>query len=40
MQDRFPIPVYYDTYVGHTKERYLKSRVNPSRLNSENNEVD
>jgi len=30
MEDRLPVPTFYETYPTHTKERYLKSRVNPS----------
>lgn len=30
MEERFPAPIYFETYPGSTKERYLKSRVNPS----------
>lgn len=33
MEDRFPVPIYFLTNPGHTKERYLKSRVNPSTHN-------
>ena len=31
MANRFPVPNYYLTNVGHSKERYLKSRVNPKK---------
>lgn len=34
MEDRFPVPKYFLTWEGHTKERYLKSRINPSGLDS------
>ena len=30
MEDRFPVPTFFETHEGHSKERYLKSRVNPS----------
>ncbi|KRW99808.1 Zinc finger, Sec23/Sec24-type [Pseudocohnilembus persalinus] len=30
MEDRFPVPIFFETNTGHTKERYLKSRINPS----------
>jgi len=33
MEDRFPVPIFFETYIGHTKERYLKSRANPSGMN-------
>jgi protein transport protein SEC23 len=35
MEDRFPVPIFFETWPGHTKERYLKSRVNPSGLTTE-----
>jgi len=35
MEDRFPVPKYFLTWEGHTKERYLKSRINPSGLDNE-----
>lgn len=35
MEDRFPVPVYFETWKGQTKERYLKSRVNPSGQNAQ-----
>lgn len=35
MEDRFPVPIFFETHEGHTKERYLKSRVNPSGNNME-----
>lgn len=34
MEDRFPVPKYFLTWEGHTKERYLKSRINPSGLDN------
>jgi hypothetical protein len=39
MEDRFPSPIMIDTWSGHTKERYLKSKVNPSSSSNENNDV-
>ena len=39
MEDRFPSPILIDTWTGHTKERYLKSKVNPSSAESENQDV-
>lgn len=38
MEDRFPIPLFFDTYPGHGKERYVKSKVNPSTQNTSNTE--
>ena len=35
MEDRFPVPIFFETNTGHTKERYLKSRINPSGHNHE-----
>ena len=31
MNNRFPAPNYYLTHPGHSKERWLKSRVNPKK---------
>lgn len=31
MSSRFPVPNYYLTHPAHSKERYLKSRVNPKK---------
>ena len=31
MQYRFPVPNYYLVHPYHSKERYLKSRVNPKK---------
>jgi len=39
-EDRFPVPIIYETYAGHTKERFLKSRVNPSGSQVESSDVD
>ena len=36
MANRFPVPNHYLTNVGHSKERYLKSRVNPKKSVEEN----
>jgi protein transport protein SEC23 len=33
--DRIPVPSFYETFKGDGKERYLKSRVNPSTINSD-----
>lgn len=30
LEERFPAPIFFETHEGHSKERYLKSRVNPS----------
>ena len=30
MEDRFPSPNYINTFQGDSKERFLKSKVNPS----------
>lgn len=38
MNNRFPVPNYYLTNPGHSKERYLKSRVNPKKSMGEQNE--
>ncbi|KAL4494573.1 hypothetical protein ABPG72_004475 [Tetrahymena utriculariae] len=35
LEDRFPTPIYYETYENHTKERYLKSRINPTGKNQD-----
>lgn len=35
MEDRFPVPMFFETNPGHTKERYLKSRANPSHMNAD-----
>ncbi len=39
MEDRFPVPIFFETHPGHTKERYLKSRANPSNIPTENKDV-
>jgi len=31
MGHRFPAPCFYKVEPGHSKERYLKSRVNPKK---------
>ena len=31
MASRFPVPNFYRVHPGHSKERYLKSRVNPKK---------
>jgi protein transport protein SEC23 len=31
MATRFPVPNFYKVYPNHSKERYLKSRVNPKK---------
>lgn len=36
MRARFPAPVFYKTFPNHSKERYLKSRVNPKKTGEEN----
>ena len=33
LEDRFPTPIFFETYPNHTKERYLKARINPTGLN-------
>lgn len=38
MSTRFPAPNYYLTCPGHSKERYLKSRVNPKKVPGQENE--
>lgn len=35
MYERVPVPNFYETFKGDGKERYLKSRVNPSTMNSD-----
>jgi hypothetical protein len=27
LEDRFPTPMFFETYPNHTKERYLKARI-------------
>ena len=36
MEDRFPNPKYINTYQGHGNERIIKSKVNPSTMNTQN----
>lgn len=36
IDDRYPAPHFFLTYPGHTKERKVKSRVNPSGLELDN----
>ena len=36
MGSRFPGPAFYHCYPGHSKERFLKSKVNPTKNNEEN----
>ena len=36
MSTRFPVANYYLTHPAHSKERYLKSRVNPRKTGQEN----
>jgi len=38
IEDRYPAPNFLETFAGHGKERYLKSKVNPS-TNEANNSV-
>lgn len=38
MSTRFPVPNYYLTNPAHSKERYLKSRVNPKKGQGVENE--
>lgn len=33
MYDRIPVSNFYETFKNDGKERYLKSRVNPSKSN-------
>lgn len=35
---RFPVPNFYQTDPGHSKERFLKSRVNPKKVPGQENE--
>ncbi|EGR32706.1 protein transport protein, putative [Ichthyophthirius multifiliis] len=35
LEDRFPTPIFFETYPNHTKERYLKARINPTGLNQD-----
>lgn len=35
--DRVPSPILFNTYAGHSKERYLKSRLSPHGLESDLN---
>ena len=37
--DRIPVSNFYETFKGDGKERYLKSRVNPSASNASMTEV-
>lgn len=39
MYERLPVPNFYETFKGDGKERYLKSRVNPSTTSSDMVEV-
>ena len=39
MYDRIPVPNFYETFKGDGKERYLKSRVNPSGSNTGQSET-
>jgi len=36
IEDRYPAPTFFMTYPGHTKERKVKSRVNPSAVELDN----
>jgi len=36
MEDRFPSPIYINTFQGSGKERYIKSKVNPSTMATQN----
>mgnify|MGYP002476878490 FL=1 len=36
IEDRYPAPTFFLTYTGHTKERKVKSRVNPSAVELDN----
>jgi len=36
IEDRYPAPTFFMTFPGHTKERKVKSRVNPSQLELDN----
>jgi len=36
IEDRYPAPTFFLTYPGHTKERKVKSRVNPSGVELDN----
>jgi protein transport protein SEC23 len=38
MKSRFPVPNYYLVHPYHSKERYLKSRVNPKKSLGEEHE--
>lgn len=38
MKSRFPVPNYYLVHPYHSKERYLKSRVNPKKALGEEHE--
>lgn len=35
LEDRFPTPIFYETHVNHTKERYLKARINLTGTNQD-----
>ena len=39
MEDRFPVPRLLITWTGHGNERFLKSRVNPSNTDANNQTV-
>jgi len=36
IEDRYPAPTFFLTHPGHTKERKVKSRVNPSGIEHDN----
>jgi hypothetical protein len=38
MSTRFPVPNFYKVHPGHSKERYLKSRVNPTKQGNSEHE--
>jgi hypothetical protein len=39
MESRFPVPNFYKVHPGHSKERYLKSRVNPKKSTENENTI-
>ena len=38
MKSRFPVPNFYHVHPYHSKERYLKSRVSPTKVLAEAHE--
>jgi len=36
IEDRYPAPNFIESFAGHGKERYIKSKVNPSTIEKDN----